>query len=153
MLNDTRLETMLDELRLNETKEFQSSYSFSMRVELDYGRGLYAMIPTEINDVLISELEIGCVYYGFVDIYNTSFVFECATFKFTVREEIDELPGPSWPGGQRTTYTCEIDYDSLKRVRHVLPIHVFNKAKYANRLGDVLHDVTSFLKAEMWDSL
>lgn len=141
----TRAEDLLYELKMKQARRYQDETAYNAG---SYDQeGLFARLPRMLNRFLLEKLEPGCIYYGWVDIFNTSLIFVCRAFNYNVEEDVTESANEF--GGDTVEIACDIDYESIRESRFVLQIHEFNQARYANRTFELLDDIITRLRFEI----
>lgn len=113
---------LLDQLKYKQAMAMRGDRSYSFARESEYR---LATMPMEIDRDLEQRSGVGLIFYGMVDIYNTSFIFICETFDYLVDKstEIDEY-------ATTEKVECCIDYDSIRTYRYSIKIDEFVKRFY-----------------------
>lgn len=141
----TDADELLDKLKMEQANRYQDEMAYNSWY---YDREwLFARMPRTLAKVLADKTEPGCVYYGWVDIFNTSLIFACRTFNYHIEEDIIESANEY--GGDTVEFTCEIDYESIRESRFAIQIQEFNDARYANRAFWLIDEITTGLREQI----
>lgn len=145
-IGDT-LEELIAALKLNKARNFQQHKEYVCWAS-DKSKN-YAGLPRDLNDILYAKTEAGYIYFGYVDIFNTSFVLICYGFNYDVGLEEADESDRLIEYVENIEIACEIDYDSIRQARYALNIDDFNHARHENQAMQLLDDILTKLRMDV----